>query len=112
MEKEKTNTWVSFLKGAKPGSKNSGLATSALRFATLPKRKRVKINLDRLDACAGSNENIVVPGKVLGTGSVSKQFTITAIELSEKAHHKLKEAGCKVISIEEMMKKDGPRILV
>ncbi len=112
MEKEKTNTWVSFLKGAKPGAKNYGLASSALRFATMPKRKRVKINLDRLDACANSNENIMVPGKVLGTGSVSKQFTIAAIELSERAHQKLKEAGCKIISVEEMMKKEGPRLLV
>lgn len=58
------------------------------------------------------SENIVVPGKVLGLGSVSKKFAVSAVEFSLSAQGSLEKAGCSIIDISEMIKKENIRIIV
>jgi large subunit ribosomal protein L18e len=55
-----------------------------------PTRKRRHINLYQIEKLTKDGETIIVPGKVLGTGELSKQVKIAAWEFSEQAQSKIK----------------------
>jgi large subunit ribosomal protein L18e len=70
-----------------------------------PTRIRRQVNLAKLENYAKKGDTIVVPGKVLGTGKLSKSIDVAAWRFSETAFEKLNKVG-KAISIEELMKKN------
>ncbi len=112
MEKDTTKKWIMTLEKAKESGKNAGLSESAIFKASKPRRQRVKVTLLKLQKYAKDNDNIIVPGKVLGTGKISKKFNISAIEYSKSSLERLKEAGCNIVDIKNMIEKDNLRILV
>ncbi len=67
-----------------------------------PTRKMREVNLDKINRVTKANDVIVVPGKVLGTGTVNHKVTVAAFNFSESAKSKLKDN----ISINELMKKN------
>jgi len=67
-----------------------------------PRRKRVEVNLSKINRYADENEVVVVPGKVLGAGKVEKKVTVLADSLTAKALEKLSNSGCRVILLEEL----------
>jgi len=67
-----------------------------------PRRKRVEVNLSKINRYADENEVVVVPGKVLGAGKVEKKVTVLADSLTAKALEKLSSSGCRVILLEEL----------
>lgn len=71
-----------------------------------PRRKRVVVNLSRLNRYTQKNEIVVVPGKVLGAGEINHPMTVTAFALSEKAREKIKAAKGKTLSFPELIKKN------
>ena len=52
------------------------------------------------------NDTIVVPGKVLGTGSLDHAVTIAAFDVSDNAKEKLKAAKAKYLTIPELAAKN------
>ena len=68
-------------------------------------RNRPEINLYRLNKLTKENDVVVVPGKVLGVGTLDHPITISSLMVSELAQTKLSESKSKYMSIEEMMKK-------
>ncbi len=68
-----------------------------------PRRKAYEVNLFRLQKNATGKETIVVPGFVLGSGSVSKPLTVAAVKFSVKAEEKIRKAGGKVMDIEKFV---------
>lgn len=80
-----------------------------------PSRQRVEVNLWSLDNKVEPGEFVVVPGKVLGKGKVSKKFTVGAWQFSSTAEKKLEESKCDAITIPELIKKkpegSGVRII-
>ncbi|NOZ81578.1 MAG: 50S ribosomal protein L18e [Candidatus Micrarchaeota archaeon] len=82
-----------------------------IRLAELlgrPRRRRVEVNLAKIERHTSENETVVVPGKVLGYGYLTKPVTISALSFSKKAREKIKLAGGKAISIQELVK-NNPR---
>lgn len=75
-------------------------------------RRRREVNLDKINMHAKDKETVVVPGKVLGNGHLSKHVTVAAWQFSQAAREKL---GEKAISIHELIKSNhkgkGVRIL-
>ncbi len=69
-------------------------------------RKSRTFNLLDIDKASEGNLTLIVPGKVLSNGEVSKKFKIAAISYSEKAKEKLLKAGCDVLLLEEVMEKN------
>ena len=65
-------------------------------------RQRISVNISKIDRYSKDNETIIVPGKVLGTGSLTKKVIVSAFQFSESAKKKLKD----FISIKELMKKN------
>jgi large subunit ribosomal protein L18e len=68
-----------------------------------PRANRREINIARLAQITKANEVLVIPGKVLGTGSLGHKLTVCAFSLSEGAAKKIKEAGGKVVSFDDLI---------
>lgn len=70
-----------------------------------PRRRRISVNLSRLNRNTQRNEIVVVPGKVLGTGEINHPITVAAFAFSGKAKEKIKAGKGKYLSILELAKK-------
>ena len=68
-----------------------------------PSRRWAEVNLYKIDKYVKENETALVPGKVLSTGQLTKKISIAACSFSEKAKEKIKKAGGKCLTIEELM---------
>lgn len=79
-----------------------------------PTRRRRTINLWNVEQHAKDGEIVVVPGKVLGDGTLTKKVTVAAYAYSTEAKKKLAAAGGTALSIEELIKKqpDGKGIRI
>jgi len=75
-------------------------------LVSLPRRKMIEKNLDEINRATKEGDTVVIPGKVLGKGSVDKKLVVCAFSFSEEAKRKLKEKKCGVKSIEEEMKEN------
>ena len=73
-----------------------------------------EVNLNRISKYTGEKETALVPGKVLSDGELTKKVTIAAWAFSDKAEEKIKKAGGKSVSIEDLMKSnpDGKNIRI
>ncbi len=79
-----------------------------LKLANLlarPRRRRVEVNIERLDKETKEGDLIIVPGKVLGKGNIGHRISIAALSFSEEARKKLKE--CRIIGIAELAGKEA-----
>jgi len=79
-----------------------------------PKRGRVEVNLSKIDQYAADDLTVIVPGKVLGSGTISKKVTIAAFAFSESAKQLIAAAGGKAVSIENLHKSnpDGRGVMI
>jgi large subunit ribosomal protein L18e len=66
---------------------------------------RREVNIGRLTGVTKAGETIVVPGKLLGTGSLGHKLTVCSFSLSEAAARKVIAAGGRVITLEDLIKK-------
>ncbi|MEM0480654.1 MAG: 50S ribosomal protein L18e [Candidatus Aenigmatarchaeota archaeon] len=71
-----------------------------------PTRRRVEVNLYKINRYAKDGDIILVPGKVLSIGEINKKITISAWSFSKKALEKLKEKNIEVLSIKELVEKN------
>ncbi len=81
-----------------------------------PRRQRVVVNVGKLNRVAGDGDVVVVPGKLLGGGKLSKKVVVAAVNVSPKATQKVLEAGGEVLTLPELVKKfpkgSGVKIVV
>lgn len=71
-----------------------------------PTRIQRKVNLTQLEKYAKEDLTVVVPGKVLGTGVITKKVNVVALAFSESAKEKITKAGGKAIFLSEHIKKN------
>jgi len=62
--------------------------------------------LSRLNRFTKENETVVVPGKVLGAGSMGHSLVIAALSFSDTAKQQIENAKGKCISIAELLKQN------
>ena len=115
MLKEKSKTTIKEQKRKKTDTAIQNLIQEALRHPSWfkvakllsgPTRKYKKINLFTLDKLTKTGDTVVVVGKILSTGELTKKIKICALSASEKAKHKIKESKSELISILEEIKKN------
>ena len=70
-----------------------------------PLRNWPVVNLNKIERYIGENEIALIPGKVLSVGNLTKKVSIAAYSFSEKSVEKIKKAGGKHLSLEEVAKK-------
>jgi large subunit ribosomal protein L18e len=76
------------------------------------RRNRKDANLSDLNKLEG--QVLVVAGKVLSQGEISKKIKVVALNFSEKAKEKLLKAGCEVVLLKDEIQKnkDGKGVVV
>jgi len=77
-------------------------------------RQRCEVNLSRINRFTKDNEVVVVPGKVLGSGTLNHKLTIAALAFSGSAAKAVHQAKGTVMTIPDLMKKypDGRNVRV
>jgi large subunit ribosomal protein L18e len=71
-----------------------------------PTRSRRSVNVSKLAEVAKDSETIIVPGKILGNGTITTKVDVVAYQISDAAAAKIKEAKGTYRSLEEEMKKN------
>ncbi len=68
--------------------------------------KRPVVNLTKIEKISSDDETVIIAGKVLGTGQLSKKVTVAAFNFSGSAKTKILSNGSKAMTIPELMKKN------
>jgi len=68
------------------------------------RRRRVAVNLSRLNRYTKEKETVVVPGKVLGAGKLEHPLIVAAFSFSKQARTKIPSAKGKCLTIPELLK--------
>lgn len=69
-----------------------------------PRRRRVEVNISEIERNCEEGDVVLVPGVVLGNGEIKKKVKVAAWRFSTSAREKLESAGCKTMSIEDVVK--------
>ena len=62
------------------------------------------VNVSKLEYNVNKNGKAIVPGKLMGTGIVTKKMTIAAYSFTDSAKEKIQSAGGKCLTYNEMIK--------
>ncbi len=68
-----------------------------------PSSRRAAVNLGKIARHTEKKDLVAVPGKVLGSGSISHPVTIAAFEFSAQAQKKILFAGGKCLTFDELI---------
>lgn len=88
---------------AKERENGAGIWRDVATRLEKPRKNWAETNLSRLERYAKDGETILVPGKVLAAGSVSKKLTVVAYSFSDAAAAGIAAAGGKTMTIRELM---------
>lgn len=76
-----------------------------------PTRSRRSVNIQKIEKHSKDGETVIVPGKVLGTGDLTKKVKVAAFRFSDSAKLKIKSP----MTIEQLLKENpkgkGVRII-
>jgi large subunit ribosomal protein L18e len=80
-----------------------------------PTRQCAEVNLSRINRHSSPEETVLVPGKVLGSGSLDHKVRVVALDFSQSAAEKIVGAGGECLDIEQLLKENpqgnGVRII-
>jgi len=68
-----------------------------------PSKNYAEVNLSKINRYATNGETIIVPGKVLGTGILEMSVNVAALNFSESASAKIRQAQGECMSIEQLI---------
>jgi len=85
---------------------DAGIWSDVAEHLSKPSRQQIAVNLSKIDRYTEKGSTIVVPGKVLATGTLNHAVTVAAFGASERAREKLKAARAKYISITDLLEKN------
>jgi large subunit ribosomal protein L18e len=67
------------------------------------RRRRVAVNVSRLNRYTKAKDSVVVPGKVLGAGDLEHSVSVAAFAFSDQARVKISKAKGKCLSILDLV---------
>ena len=68
-----------------------------------PTKQRIVVNLSRIDRYANEGDTVLVPGKLLAAGALTKKVKVAAYNFSQGAVEKVLAAGGECITIETLV---------
>jgi len=71
-----------------------------------PNRNWQVVNVSKLEYNASKNGKVVIPGKLMGSGTLSKKVTVSAYSFTKSAVEKIEGAGGKCMIYNEFIKKN------
>ena len=69
-------------------------------------RQKKIVNIYKINKFAREGETVIVPGKVLSVGDLTKKIDVAALNFSQGAKRKIEEAKGKTLSIKELLKQN------
>lgn len=99
--KELINT-INTLKAASRSS-GKGIWRALAEELDRPKRRRVAVNLSRINRNSQEGHIIAIPGKVLASGQIEHPVTVAAYDFSEMAIKKIEMANGKVLKLTQLL---------
>lgn len=78
-----------------------------------PRSSYAEVNIGRIERYAREDETVIVPGKVLGSGTLRKHVTVGAVDFSRSAEDKIEAVG-EACHLEELIARhpDGANLRV
>lgn len=70
------------------------------------KRRRIAVNISRINRYTSPGETIIIPGKVLGAGSLDHPVKVAAFRFSKQSREKIRRAKGACMTIRELVKKN------
>ena len=71
-----------------------------------PNRNWPVVNVSKIEYNASKNSKVVIPGKLMGSGTLSKKVTVSAYSFTKSAIEKIEGAGGKCMIYNEFIKKN------
>lgn len=71
-----------------------------------PRRRSAAVNLHDIEKHTQAKDIVLVPGKLLSEGDITKPITIAAYTISPRAKEKVEKAGGSTLSIEQLIEKN------
>ncbi len=72
-----------------------------------PTRNKREVNITKLSKNTQKGDSVIVPGKVLGTGTIAHAITVVAHTWSDAAAAKITQAGGSIRSINDEVRKNA-----
>tara|TARA_Y100001970_G_scaffold42930_1_gene53467 strand:- start:833 stop:1204 length:372 start_codon:yes stop_codon:yes gene_type:complete len=69
-----------------------------------PSRNWPTVNISKLEYNSQKNSKIVVPGKLMGSGNLTKKVTVSAYSFTKSATEKIEKAGGKCVQYNDFIK--------
>jgi len=85
------------------GRRGSRLWRAAAIALSLPRRRRIAVNVGRIARLTSGNEVVLVPGRVLGGGEIHHPVTVSSLYVTPSARAKILRAGGRHLSIEGLV---------
>jgi len=76
------------------------------QFLSSSTKKYSSVNLYQIEKQTSAGDTVVIPGKVLSQGELTKKVRICSLSISEAAREKLKKTKSEYVSILEEIKKN------
>jgi large subunit ribosomal protein L18e len=86
--------------------KDAGIWLVVAEHLAKPSRQRVAVNLSKINRYTAKSETIIVPGKILASGTLDHALTVAAFDASDKAKEKMAAAKAKYMTIAELVEKN------
>lgn len=86
--------------------KQVGIWLDIAEYLSKTRSQRVSVNLSTVNRNTKRSDVVVIPGKLLGSGSIDHAMTVAAFSTSQKAKEKIVAAKGKYISIPELIEKN------
>lgn len=71
-----------------------------------PSRNWPIVNISKIEYNASKNGKVIIPGKIMGSGNLSKKVTVSAYSFTKSAVQKIENAGGKCMIYNDFIKKN------
>jgi len=82
---------------------NAPIWSDVANHLSSSRRRRIALNLSRLNRYTKAKETVVVPGKVLAAGNLDHPISVAAFSFSNQARLKISKAKGKCLSINDLL---------
>ncbi|NLE05555.1 MAG: 50S ribosomal protein L18e [Crenarchaeota archaeon] len=86
--------------------KDARIWIDVAKFLSKPSRQRIAVNLSAINRNTTDQETVIVPGKVLASGTLDHVVTVVSFDVSAEAKTKITAANSKYLSIQELMEQN------
>ena len=86
--------------------KQTGIWLDIADYLSKTRSQRISVNLSTVNRNTKRNDVVVIPGKLLGSGTIDHAVTVASFSVSEKAKEKLVATKAKYLSIPELLEKN------